>query len=234
MPQRHVLGVAILIMGLSVPASHAATVQLGFHGGLSIGYADFDNPLLASEDQSRPGLQGGMACVVGGGELPVVLRIGLQYQRRGGRTRVPFTIFDGSGNPLDMGTSEAAWALDYITVPISAGWRPSLRPVRPYVVAGIDLAFRIGAEVQETTWLAGTKQVLSPENVSSDFKTLDVGGILAGGVEFDLGSVWTFVEVTALHGLRDTFNPEGAAIDVELVNRTMALSLGLLIPVGPG
>jgi opacity protein-like surface antigen len=126
-------------------------------------------------------------------------------------------------SPVPGAADSGKISIDYVTIPVLVRARLSKLAVRPYVMAGAELAFKAG-QAEASFELNGMQRDLPDfnEQVRSNDLALDVGA----GVEIPAGHVSVLFEGLYSHGLRNINQAEDAAFR-EIKTRAFRLAAGV-------
>ncbi|MCC6930310.1 MAG: outer membrane beta-barrel protein [Gemmatimonadaceae bacterium] len=198
-------GVVAATLALATPAIARAQ---GGHFGAIVG-ATFSTLRGIDGLDSRTGLIGGLSNVSSGSVFTLQTEL----------------LFVSKGAKGSNSTAEGL-QLDYIEVPIMLRFQPMTEgTVHPHAYAGPYVGFKIDCKVKGTSGSCDDIPGVST-------KTVDVGGLLGGGIDFDLGPV------VLTGGMRYSFGVSSVAdFDLSNVrqsakNGVFALYTGAAIRIG--
>lgn len=204
----------LVFMGSSTFAQ--VHMQWGVAGGLSMYHESIHQSLseagmtgaVDTSTDTKTGFVGGVVLDI---SLLNLLSIepGIFYSQRGAQMTF-------SGDAVIPGGT-AKQNLDYLAVPVHAKLKwPGLPLVKPYALAGINLAFLLSAKEDD-----GTTSV----NMDSTVSSFDFGLDFGGGIEFDLPIVVPYIEYAFDLGLGNLIkNPVG---DMTAKSRGSEIKVGI-------
>jgi opacity protein-like surface antigen len=147
------------------------------------------------------------------------IKSGLAFERKG--SKIDMYMLDGSGN--EMGTQEAKFNYDYLTLPILASYSTKGK-TKFYIDAGPYLSFLLG---QKTTYEAVGSIPERTEDGSESTKKIDLGLSVGAGLYIPLGD-----NLILDLGLRDNLgliNVSSVSIfdDGSIKTNSLGLKIGL-------
>ncbi|MEP0548162.1 MAG: porin family protein [Rhodothermales bacterium] len=130
----------------------------------------------------------------------------------------PEILFSAKGAEIDadgsspMGVGEREYTFGYLELPMLARVNvPVQSPARPYLVAGPSLGIKLYGELDE-------------EDLDETLKGSDLGMVVGGGLDFNLGARKLVLDARYTFGLNDVFDVSG---DPEAKNGALTLSIGV-------
>ncbi len=219
-----VVGVGLSLVLLCASGTRSATAQgvsLGFKGGLnSSTLSSKEEPELV---KTRTGFNvGGVLSIQSSG--PFALRLGAAYTKKGADLE--------TGVPDVTGGIE----LTYVEVPVLATIIFPTGPaskVAPLIFAGPVIGIETGCKVK-AEGLGVSASVDGDAGGTEDIptKSVDVGVMFGGGLQFDTGPASIVLEVAYTLGL---VNIDDTPMTTdEIKNRNLSFSVGLMFPLGVG
>lgn len=206
-PRARGLAAAVAVVALALAAPSAAQAQ-GGHVGAIVG-ATFSTLRGIDGLDSRTGLIGGISNVNSGSVLTLQSEL----------------LFVSKGAKGTNSTAEGL-QLDYVEVPVMLRLQPMTEgTVHPHVYAGPYLGFKIDCKVKGT---AGSCDDLP--GVST--KSVDVGGTMGGGVDFDLGPLVLTGGARYSFGVSTVADFDLSNVKQSAKNGVFALYAGAAIRIG--
>jgi hypothetical protein len=172
--------------------------------GVNFGKFSFDdeNDNESGSSDMRPGLIVGASV-----DVPIAPMFSFQPE-------FLYTQKGGKNGDLTDGSVDVDVKVDMFQIPLLFKAGPTEGPVRPFVVAGPAFGFVTRAKFQV--------EGLPEEEIKDDLESVEVSGIIGGGVQFGRG----IVEVRYDHGFRDLEKEEGASAK----SRTVSVLFGYSFP----
>ena len=201
MTKRFVCLAAGLLVVMASSTCAQVHLQWGVAGGLSMYHESMHESIseagmtstFDTSTDTKTGFVGGIVLDI---DLLNLLSIepGIFYCQRGGQMTF-------SGDALNP-SSTLKQNLDYLSIPVHAKLKwPGLPLVKPYALAGINVAFLLSAKEDDGT---------TSEDVDSTVSSIDFGLDFGGGIEFDLPVIVPYVEYVFDLGLGNLIkNPVG-------------------------
>lgn len=225
--------VALLAVALVLAIGPAARAHAADFAGWSLrgGVANsgFGGSLHGALGDRRTAFAGGVAAQIGLGST-ISLQPELWWISKGGETGA-IVIGTGSGAATFVGPE---WIVDYVELPLLARFDVAGEVlVRPYVVAGPGLAFRVGGSVRSSSVLAASGsprlqrarifEGISSADAVDHFKRFDLDAIVGLGFALGRGDTHVLLEARWQEGLLDV-RPEGSEFDAR--NRSLVVIVG--------
>lgn len=133
----------------------------------------------------------------------------------------------------DAGLDDASLNLEYLEVPLlmNLDIPTGPAPVSPTVYAGGNFGFELSCGISASAQgVEGSSSCAQgQEDVAVETKSLDVGLLVGGGLDFSAGPGALTVDVRYDLGLSDITDDEGATSPVELKNRNVQATAGYAI-----
>jgi hypothetical protein len=113
----------------------------------------------------------------------------------------------------------------YFEIPVFLRYNIALssETVLPYVILGPDLGFRVSAKIKFSDGFIG--------DAKDQYKGIDFGVGLGGGVEVPHGNVIFFGEARYVFGLANINQEFGQSGEVKVMNRGLLVILGVKVPI---
>ncbi|MFH0922287.1 MAG: porin family protein [Fibrobacterota bacterium] len=166
-----------------------AEVSMGFVGGLNIANVsgtDSDGDAVKPAPDSKMGFAGNVFIEVPFSDA-IALDLGVGYSMIGFQQSGTVPLFGEYKNDASGG---------YLVFPVLLKARIDAGSVLPYIALGPEFGVLMSAE--QTVTLLGTT---TTTDVKSDTKSLDIGLNLGGGLEFNAGYVFPFIQAGYVMGL---------------------------------
>ncbi len=219
------IGIGLSLVLLCVAGTSSATAQgvsLGFKGGLNLSTmsAEIDPEL----SKTRTGFNvGGFLSIQSSG--PFALQFGAAYTKKG--------VDVETGVPDVTGGLE----LTYVEVPVLATIIFPTGPaskVAPFIFAGPAIGIEVGCKVKAEA--PGISASVDCDEVDLATKSVDIGAMFGGGLQFETGPASIVLEVAYTLGfvnIDDTTIGRTLSLD-NINNRNLSFSVGLMFPLGAG
>ncbi len=225
--------ILIMLAALLFMTNGVAQVQLGLQAGANFGDVTLDPIPEGVETSTRTGL------LIGGvlfySFLPILgLQVEPAYVQKGAKVDNSFTE-DGDDIKL-----ERTLNADYIDIPVLLKASFGNGPVKPYLLAGATIAFKLDAkfEVDKATvnGVDVTSQIPSEEMAELEkieVKSTDFILNFGGGIIIPLGQVNIFIEGQYNLGLSDVNDETPEPGDVEPTIKTTGIQIkaGVMFPL---
>jgi hypothetical protein len=183
---RFLVPIAVLSLGLLSMPSPAPAVEahFGVKGGLNIANLRFSDDELELEDSRKAAEFGAFA------HFPVNEHFAVQpealYTMKGDEESVSGS-YDLDGEIIDLDGTVCIES-SYFEMPVLARFTPIPDArVRPVLLAGPAIAVNLSTDAVVSGESNGTSVDVS-DDISDEVKTVDLGLVLAGGLEFPVGS----------------------------------------------
>jgi Outer membrane protein beta-barrel domain len=121
--------------------------------------------------------------------------------------------------------ASASLRFSYIELPALLKYAKATGPVRPYLIAGPSVAYRVGGVTLRDE---ATGEEEEPEDADENIGKWDVGLGAGGGLQFPVGRSTLFVEARYTWGLSN-INEEDEEFQIK--NRGVQVLLGVAIPI---
>lgn len=200
----------ILVVAVSLPTM--AQTHIGVLGGINLASLSFDPDLGQGVDtKSKLGAAFGGVVSFGLGEM-LAVQLEPAYMQKGAKVE-----FDGE----EVGS----FKINYISVPVLFKYAFGQSTVKPYILAGPEIAMKMG------------DAKFSPkegDDVTQEVKSIDFGVNFGAGVMFPMGSNSLFLEGQYNLGLGN-INDEPVEADEEetkVKNKGIVIKAGIMFPLG--
>lgn len=197
--------VAAVAVLFAAPASaqSAAPLMPKYRFGIAAG-ANLANMTESDDADSRKGL-------IVGGLMNVRLNNAFSFQ--------PEVYYSQKGLSASDEGVDITLKNDYVEIPLLARWSaPMTGSFRPFLLAGPSVGVNLSCEVEGEQ--DGESQSVDCEEFGGEVNTLDLGGLLGGGVEIPVGT-----RAMSL-GARYTFGMSEVIKDSESKNRALTFLVG--------
>ena len=197
--------VAAVAVLFAAPASaqSAAPIMPKYRFGISAG-ANLASMTESEDTDSRKGL-------IIGGHMSVRLNNAFSFQ--------PELYYSQKGLSASDAGTDITLKNDYIEIPLLARWSaPTSGSVRPFLLAGPSVGVNMSCEVEGEQ--DGQSATVDCEEFGGEVNTLDLGGLLGGGLEFPVGTRAMSV------GARYTFGMSEVIKDSDSKNRALTFLVG--------
>lgn len=202
-----VLAASALALPLAAQSPAAGPARVGILAGINSATVGGDD---ADDAERITGLVAGVYLVkpIGGG---FALRPELLYSQKGAEAPL---------DEEDAMNTKAKLKLAYLDVPVLLQYEGTgSSTVRPNLYLGPSFGFKTSCEVEGSG--EGVAVSIDCDEAEIDIKSLDVGGVIGGGIVFPLGTIDATLGARYQHGFTDL------DADASVKNRVLSFYLGL-------
>lgn len=202
---RKIIVLVALLFSLSY--SLRSEVDLGVIGGANIANLDFEST-SEFDSENRTALALGLFLNLQASEF-----LSLQI--------TPMYLQKGANGNSEMAFSE--FSANYFEIPILGRANFDLGTLKPYLLLGPSVGFRLGSDIVVNG---------SDEEVSDKLNSLDFSLMFGGGLEIELDGLSLFGQLTYAYGLSDLNNDGTIEFSDKIYTRGVGIYVGASIPFG--
>ena len=197
-----VAAVAVLFAA-PVSAQSASPIMPKYRFGIAAG-ANLASMTESDGTDSRTGL-------LLGANVQVRLNNAFSFQ--------PELYYSQKGLSASEGGTDITLKNDYIEIPLLARWSaPMSGSIRPFALVGPSVGINMSCKLEGEQ--DGQSESVDCEDFGGEVNTLDLGGLLGGGIEFPVGTRAMSI------GARYTFGMNEAIKDSDSKNRALSFLVG--------